>query len=377
MLGSDKVPERAEYDHVGIKNCLYNNFMPRTEERISKGRRAFNAISGLGIKKKGITMATCSALFWFIIVPIVTYGSETWVLKADEVDQLRKFQRYIGRRCQRFPKRTPNYSAYTPLGWMSLDRVIQVKKLMFLRTITVMEDNDVCKRILVNRSQEYVEDVAKGRLNEYSSPVFDLINTCSQVGLYDVCMRMIRIGCNFSKEEWRKIVWEKVWMKEDDDCEIMYKQPHQSYLLFGITDKPYYLMWWILADLFPRKTGMCEIMASLVCDASLLKANDYRLKRKSHSHKICVKCELGIVEDIKHVVMQCPYYSIERQDLYDAIGGLNNDTSDRILREAQNYFQVIMGKQPEYATFQSMLEIWILTGERISRMYRKAIEGRP
>ena len=75
--------------------------------------------------------------------------------------------------------------------------------------------------------------------------------------------------------------------------------------------------------------------------------------------------------------MQCPYYSIERQDLYDAIGGLNSETSDRILREAQNYFQVIMGKQPEYATFQSMLEIWILTGERISGMYRKAIEGRP
>ena len=35
LLNGDKVPERVEYDHVGIKNCLFNNAMPRTEERIS------------------------------------------------------------------------------------------------------------------------------------------------------------------------------------------------------------------------------------------------------------------------------------------------------------------------------------------------------
>ena len=51
-------------------------------------------------------------------------GRELWVLKGEEIEELRKFQRYIGRRCQRYPKRSPNYSAYTPLGWMSIDRVI-------------------------------------------------------------------------------------------------------------------------------------------------------------------------------------------------------------------------------------------------------------
>ena len=78
----------------------------------------------------------------------------------------------------------------------------------------------------------------------------------------------------------------------------MYKQPNQNYLLFDITGKSYYIVWCFLADLFPGKTAMCEIMASLVCDESLLKANDYRLKRKGHSHRICVKCNLGSIEDI-------------------------------------------------------------------------------
>ena len=30
QLGKDKVKERIEYDHVGVKNCLFSNFTPRT-----------------------------------------------------------------------------------------------------------------------------------------------------------------------------------------------------------------------------------------------------------------------------------------------------------------------------------------------------------
>ena len=57
----------------------------------------------------------------------------------------------MGRKCQRFPKRSPNYSAYIPLGWMSIDRVVQVKKLMFLRTILVMADDDIVNMAHVDK----------------------------------------------------------------------------------------------------------------------------------------------------------------------------------------------------------------------------------
>ena len=64
-IGSEKVPETVEYDHVGIKNCLFNNYSRRINDRLSKGRRAFHSVSGSGIRKKSI------------IILIVTYGSET------------------------------------------------------------------------------------------------------------------------------------------------------------------------------------------------------------------------------------------------------------------------------------------------------------
>ena len=375
-LGNSKVPEESMYDHVGIKNCLFGNTMPRTMDRISKGRRAFNAVASLGIKKNGINMSTCSILYWSIIVPIVTYGSELWVLKGDEIGELRKFQRYIGRRCQRYPKRSPNFSAYAPLGWMSIDRVIQVKKMLFLRTILIADDLDISKQILYNRAIEFSDNVETCRQNEFSSPIFDILNTSILVDLYNECMRMIVDGYYYSKKAWRDLVWKKVWLKEDEDCLTLYKQPHQKYLLFEITNKPYYLIWWILADLYPRKISMCETMAALVCDTSLLKATDYRLKKKSYSHKICTRCDLGSVEDIRHLVMQCPGFSNQMSELFEKLLQMDNETADRVAHDPVNYFNIIMGMQPEYASCESMVEIWLHTGDTISKIYRSVIKGR-
>ena len=375
-LGREKVPEKTTYDHVGIKCCLFNNYTPRTEERISKGRRAFNAVASTGIKKGGISMSVCSVLYWSIVIPIVTYRCEVWVLRGDEVEMLRKFQRYIGRRCQRFPKRSPNYSAYSALGWLSIDRVIQIKKLMFLRTILVMEDDDTCKRILRDRAQFFADNLESSRQNVHSSPIFDILDVSIRVGLYDTCMRMITSNVYLSKEEWKKSVWRSVWEKEDEDCILLYKQPHQDILLFKIIGSSYYLVWWILAGMFPRKTRMCEAMATLVCDTNLLKSVDYRLKGKSHSQKVCNKCYLGIVESIHHLVMQCPSCVEDRIEMYRQIGELDCVYAQRILSNPQEMFHTLMGKHPEQVPFKAMVNVWMISGHFINKMYARAIAGR-
>ena len=131
-----------------------------------------------------------------------------------------------------------------------------------------MEDHDICKRILCNRARVFADNP------ETSSPIFDILHISIQVGLFDTCMRMITSNVYFSKEECKKTVWRKVWEKEDEDCKLMYKKPHQDILLYTISGKTYYLVWWILANIFPKKTVMCEVMASVVCDTSLLKSTD-------------------------------------------------------------------------------------------------------
>ena len=35
-LSSQKVKEKTEYDHLGVKNCLFGNSTARTKDRISR-----------------------------------------------------------------------------------------------------------------------------------------------------------------------------------------------------------------------------------------------------------------------------------------------------------------------------------------------------
>ena len=149
-----------------------------------------------------------------------------------------------------------------------------------------------------------------------------------------------------------------------------------KYLLFDIVEKPFYLIWWILADIYPDKTYMCEVMASLVCDTSLLRSTDYRLKRKTFSNRICDKCSMTTLESVWHIVMQCPFYSDDSTALFNALRDLDNETSRRIVNEPADYFFVVMGKQPAYANVEEMVEIWLLSGYHISKMYKRAIIGR-
>ena len=72
-LGPNKVNERTNYDHVGIRNCIFVDDTSGVEERISKGRRTFNSISGIGIWKGGISMATYNIIFWSVVAPTKLY----------------------------------------------------------------------------------------------------------------------------------------------------------------------------------------------------------------------------------------------------------------------------------------------------------------
>ena len=59
-LGTESVPEKVEYEHVGVKLSILDDDSTGVEERLSKARRALNPVSGIGIRKNGLNIASCS-----------------------------------------------------------------------------------------------------------------------------------------------------------------------------------------------------------------------------------------------------------------------------------------------------------------------------
>ena len=103
-LGPAIVKEVAEYDHVGIRTSVLSDSISGLEERVGKARRTLNAMSGLGIRRSGLNIATCN-IFWTIVVPI---ACELWHIDGRSINILETFQSYAGKRIQRFHPRSPN-----------------------------------------------------------------------------------------------------------------------------------------------------------------------------------------------------------------------------------------------------------------------------
>ena len=119
-----------------------------------------------------------------------------------------------------------------------------------------------------------------------------------------------------------------------------------------------------------------EYISSDVYKTNIIKFTDYRLKRMTLSNKMCSNCDLGILEDVKHIVMQCPFYSDERIKMHDLLSNLESDCAVRVVADNQNFFYNVMGKHPEGMSFQAMIEIWLISGDCITNMYRQAIKTR-
>ena len=276
-LGAESVPEKVDYEHVGVKLSIFDNDATGVEERLSKARRALNAASGIGIRKNGLNIASCSILFWSIIVPIATFGSELWILNDKTVKLLEKFQHFVWKKIQRLYPRSPNACAYYGLGSMRLERFIEVKKLLFLRSIACNDDG-VIHNILNRCTENFLSNPALGLENPFLSPVYDLLNTATTFGCLNEVRNMVQQGHFWSKNSWRDMVWAKAWQLENVFWCVQTRCHQSLSLLNSVCPTSRYIIWWQIADALHDQLRNCEIMVKILCRASLLKVDVVRLK---------------------------------------------------------------------------------------------------
>ena len=374
-LGKDRVPEKSNYDHVGVKSMIFNDDASQVSEKIAKARRALNATAGLGIRKNGLTMKTCNIIYWSVIIPILTFGSEIWHISATDYDALIDFQIYTGRRLQRFPARSPRSSSFYGLGWVRVTTFIMIKQMLFIMTILRLKEDNVIRRMFCVRSRDFVMNDTT--VNVYRSPTCDMLNTAKRFGLLKVVTDMIEGNLAIcGKKAWAKKVWEKAWLLEDvfwDSSKIIHKD---NDLLYGAVGHTRYMAWWKVADFFPPLIRMCENLAKLVCHASYLKCDDPRLKGMSHSNRACPNCDMYLVENVFHVVMQCPMHATERRLMYTRLYEydplLENLVTDN---PSEVFYWSIGGEIPDMCE-EYMYGFWCITGQAIYGMYRKICGAR-
>ena len=374
-LGSERVPEKPRYDHVGVKSMIFADDDSRVKEKVMKARRALNASSGLGIKKNGLTMKTCNVIFWSIVIPILTFSSEIWTLTEGDLEVLLNFQIYAGRRIQRLPMRSPGGCCFFGLGWIRISTYILIKKLLFALTILRMDDDNCIRRMFCSRINDL--KLCDKWDNPHRSAVLEIICAAKRLGLCNVLIDMV---CGkitvIGKKKWSKCVWEKAWILEDifwDSTKLIHKE---NDLMYNTIVHSRYMSWWRVSDKIPTQIKMCETMGRIMCHASWLKCDDVRLKGLTPSHRMCSECDMYVLENIVHLVMQCPMHENDRVIMYGALYdfdpsliGMFSDSPEKIL-----YW--LLGREIDGKSEAYMFGFWCISGNAIFNMYRKVCASR-
>ena len=303
-------------------------------------------------------------------MPIATFGAELWILDDKSIQLLETFQVFVGRRIQRLFSKLSKASAYFSLGWICIERFIEIKKLLFVHSILSRNVDDITRLIFVQRARKYFDDIDLCSLNLCRSPVFDLLNTASTFGILDDVENMVYRGLLWSKAHWRDKIWKRAWQLEDVYWCIKARCHKSLELLSEVCINSRYIIWWQIADKFPHIRKDCEVMVKILCHASLFRIDDVRLKSLPIAAKVCNLCDQGAVDDANHMVMQCSHFQPKRTEMFNEIEALLMRRDYTINQMDENIFLSLMGKPATNISHEVMCEIWLCSVRHISSMYR-------
>ena len=96
LIGSEVIPEKDSYHHLGVLRSVSYSSNPRTSEHCSSSRRASFSLNSLGSRAGCLHPLTSLRLYKVYCLPILIYGCEVWSLTQAEL-----IREPTGRSCAR------------------------------------------------------------------------------------------------------------------------------------------------------------------------------------------------------------------------------------------------------------------------------------
>ena len=197
------------------------------------------------------------------------------------------------------------------LGWVRLECIIEIRKILFIRNVLALDDDEPIKIVFRERALVYFENPEEYSDNIYRSPTVDLLQAAQNFGMLETVKDMIITGDCLSKPGWKRTVWARAWDLESVFLAIQSRSHESLMLLDLICHSPRYLVWWSISDKHPEYMGDCEVMAKLICKCSM--TDDIRLKNTHASERWCEFCNLHELEDARHLVLRCQAFQSTRE----------------------------------------------------------------
>ena len=141
-LNQATVSQSDEETHLGIHRRADMSNKATLEARIQTSRRTVFALAGAGIYGfNGVSPITSKKLIDIFIMPRLTYGLETLVIKSRELDPMEVYFRELLRHTQGLPPSCANAACYLLIGALPVEAHIHIKALTLFGSIMRREES--------------------------------------------------------------------------------------------------------------------------------------------------------------------------------------------------------------------------------------------
>ena len=146
---------------------------------------------------------------------------------------------------------------------------------------------------------------------------------------------------------------------------------HKSLDLWkGINPVNRYLVWWSLADKFPRQIRDCEILAKIVSHAIILKADDFKYKNLPGTEKMCDHCNEFEIEHARHLILRCSHFERDRDAMFNEIHQIEDGSGIIFFGNNVDMLYTILGRPNDQLTDEQMEKIRLIILKYVATIYR-------
>ena len=115
---------------------------------------------------------------------------------------------------------------------------------------------------------------------------------------------------------------------------------------------------------------LCEVVAKLVCHASMLRCDDITIKGLNRSYRQCALCDLTSLDDGNHLLLQCPACQVEREQIFDDIKIIPDGSGMVALDNERDVLALPLGKTIHVLPMQQVEKLWLIMANGVYRIYR-------
>ena len=129
-------------------------------DNINKARKAFFALGRLGAFQGILNPLSSCSIFETCIIPILLYGSETWLLDSTSLITLESFQHEIGCRILRVPKFYSKLAVRIGLHWPTVATRVLIRKFSFLSKLLSGTKDTISRRVFSSLAMENIYETS-------------------------------------------------------------------------------------------------------------------------------------------------------------------------------------------------------------------------